>query len=141
MTNYHHVLILIQDLSDGSILVDQAAALAGPLSLKVTLAHISDDYREMNYVTDSLWDDVVSEEVIKAKDMLSELADSANIPVDTRQLVTMSRLDDVEQCIKELGIDLVMLGHRNRFMGSIMSRSAEFINHLSIDILIKHIHQ
>ncbi|EFN5016608.1 universal stress protein, partial [Escherichia coli] len=30
-------------------------------------------------------------------------------------------------------------GHRNRLFGMISSHSIEFINHLTVDVLIKHI--
>ena len=51
----------------------------------------------------------------------------------------MRRFEDVEKCIAELGVDLVLAGHRNRFMGMLTSRSAEYINHLTVDVLITHL--
>ncbi|QKJ89217.1 Universal stress protein [Paramixta manurensis] len=140
MNSYTHALVLVHGKEDGSLLLAGAVALAQPLNMKITLAHISDDYREMNYVSDSLMDDAVSEEVVKAKALLSELSASTDQAVDTRQLVTMRRFEDVEKCIAELGIDLVIAGHRNRLMSALTSRSAEYINHLTVDVLIKHIH-
>ncbi len=74
MTCYTHALILVNDKNDGPLLLNRAVTLAQPLGMKITLAHISVDYREMNYVSDSLMDDVVSEEVVKAKAFLSKLA-------------------------------------------------------------------
>ncbi|MGP2417303.1 universal stress protein [Pantoea ananatis] len=139
MTCYTHALILVNDKDDGTLLLKRAVALAQPLGMKITLAHISDDYREMNYVSDSLMDDVVSEEVLKAKAFMSELAASVPEAVDTRELVTMRRFEDVEKCINELGVDLVLAGHRNRIMGMLTSRSAEYINHLTVDVLITHL--
>ena len=139
MTCYTHALILVNDKNDGTLLLKRAVALAQPLGMKITLAHISDDYREMNYVSDSLMDDVVSEEVLKGKAFMSELAASVPETVDTRELVTMRRFEDVEKCINELGVDLVLAGHRNRFMGMLTSRSAEYINHLTVDVLITHL--
>lgn len=139
MTCYTHALILVNDKDDGTLLLKRAVALAQPLGMKITLAHISDDYREMNYVSDSLMDDVVSEEVLKAKAFMSELAASVPEAVDTRELVTMRRFEDVEKCINELGVDLVLAGHHNRFMGMLTSRSAEYINHLTVDVLITHL--
>ncbi len=136
MTCYTHALILVNDKDDGTLLLKRAVALAQPLGMKITLAHISDDYREMNYVSDSLMDDVVSEEVLKSKAFMSELAPET---VDMRELVTMRRFEDVEKCIAELGVDLVLAGHRNRFMGMLTSRSAEYINHLTVDVLITHL--
>lgn len=40
----------------------------------------------------------------------------------------------------DTGADLVIAGHRNRFMGTLTSRSAEYVNHLNVDVLIKHIY-
>lgn len=42
--------------------------------MRITIAHISTDYRALNYVSDSLRDDRVSQEVIQAKALLNELA-------------------------------------------------------------------
>ena len=42
--------------------------------MRITIAHISTDYRALNYVSDSLRDDRVSQEVIQAKARLNELA-------------------------------------------------------------------
>jgi nucleotide-binding universal stress UspA family protein len=51
----------------------------------------------------------------------------------------MQRFKDMEKFINENDIDVVIAGHKNRFMGSLTSWSAEFINHLSIDVLIHHV--
>ncbi|AHF79278.1 Universal stress protein A (plasmid) [Sodalis praecaptivus] len=140
MKVYTHALILVHGKDDGIPLLAQAVALAEPLKMKITLAHVSEDYRVMNYVSDSVMNDVVSEDIIKAKALLDELAASTPEKVDTRELVTLRRFEDVEKCIAELGVDLVIAGHRNRFMGALTSRSAEYINHLSVDVLIRHLH-
>ncbi|HCU1795539.1 TPA: universal stress protein, partial [Escherichia coli] len=59
--------------------------------------------------------------------------------VDVKEIVTIRRLRDVEVCVTEAGVDLVIMGHRNRLFGMISSHSIEFINHLTVDVLIKHI--
>lgn len=139
MTCYSHALVLIQDKEDGLILLNHAVNLAQSTPMQITLAHISEDYRMMNYGSDSLMNDVVSEDVIKIKALFSELISKTNAPISSRELVTMHRFEDVEKCINELSIDLVIAGHRNRFMGLLSSRSMEYINHLNVDVLIKHI--
>lgn len=140
MTVYSHALVLVNDEDDGIPLLAQADALAKSLGMKITIAHISEDYSEMNYISDCVMDDVVSEEVIKAKKMLSVLVASIDEHADARELVTMHRFQDVEKCINELNIDLVLAGHRNRFMGTLRSQSIEYINRLAVDVLIKHFH-
>ncbi|MEW5289880.1 universal stress protein [Erwinia papayae] len=140
MKTYTHALVLVNDAKDGALLLSRATSLAQPLNLKITLAHISDDWREMNYVSDSLMDDIVSEEVVKAKAFLSELAASVPEAVDTLELVTMRRFKDVEKCILDQEVDLVIAGHRHRFMGMLTSQSAGYINHLTVDVLIIHLH-
>lgn len=141
MKRYTHALVLVHGKEDGQVLINNAAALARQAGIHITLAHISDDYREMNYVSDSLMDDVVSKDVIRGKAMLNELAASIPEMTETRELVTMSRFADVEKCITELGIDLVIAGHRNRFMGQLTSGSLEYVNHLHVDVLITHLPQ
>ncbi|ADU72168.1 universal stress protein [Pantoea sp. At-9b] len=140
MTCYSHALVLIHDREDGAVLVKLAAILAEQLAMKITLAHVSDDYREMNYVSDSIMDDVVSADVIKVKEFLSSLTAAMPVPADTRVLVTMSNIDDVEECIVDLNIDLIIAGHRNRFLGLLTSKSMDYINHLNVDVLIRHIY-
>ncbi|WP_210487927.1 universal stress protein [Pantoea ananatis] len=141
MKRYTHALVLVHGRKDGEVLVNTAAALACQAGIQITLAHVSDDYRMMNYVSDSLMDDVVAEAVIRGKAMLNALAASMPENVETRELVTMHRFEDVEKCIAELGIDLVIAGHRNRFMGQLTSGSLEYVNHLNTDVLVTHLPQ
>lgn len=139
MNLYSHVLVLIQGKIDGQVLIQHAARLAGALPVQITLVHISEDYREMNYVSDARMDDNVSADLIQAKALFSELVRSVNVPVKTRELVTLNRFEDVEKCISSLDVDLVLAGHRNRWLGQIASDSMEYVNHLNVDVLIKHI--
>ncbi|TDS68051.1 universal stress protein A [Pantoea sp. PNA 14-12] len=141
MKRYTHALVLVHGREDGEVLVNTAAGLASQAGIQITLAHVSDDYRMMNYVSDSLMDDVVAEAVIRGKAMLNALAASMPENVETRELVTMHRFEDVEKCIAELGIDLVIAGHRNRFMGQLTSGSLEYVNHLNTDVLVTHLPQ
>ncbi|KTR47272.1 universal stress protein [Pantoea ananatis] len=141
MKRYTHALVLVHGREDGEVLVNTAAGLASQAGIQITLAHVSDDYRVMNYVSDSLMDDVVAEAVIRGKAMLNALAASMPENVETRELVTMHRFEDVEKCIAELGIDLVIAGHRNRFMGQLTSGSLEYVNHLNTDVLVTHLPQ
>lgn len=141
MSVYHHALVLINNSLDGIPLLAHAARLARQNPMTITVAHISTDYRAMNYISDSLMDDVVSEDVISAKALLSELAASVDVPVQTLDLVTTRRFDDVEKCVQERQIDLVIAGHHNRLLGVLGSHSMDYINHLSVDVLIKHLPQ
>jgi len=141
MKRYTHALVLVHGREDGEVLVNTAAGLASQAGIQITLAHVSDDYRVMNYVSDSLMDDVVAEAVIRGKAMLNALAALMPENVETRELVTMHRFEDVEKCIAELGIDLVIAGHRNRFMGQLTSGSLEYVNHLNTDVLVTHLPQ
>lgn len=140
MKIYTHALVLVQSKKDGSQLLEHAAALSRLFQMKITLAHICTDYREMNYVSDGLMDDAVSTEILKAKAILSELTSSVPERVDAREVVTLRRFEDLQKCINDIGVDMVIAGHRNRFMGALTSRSAEYVNHLNVDVLIKHIH-
>lgn len=140
MKSYTHALVLVQGKEDGVPLLELAVTLSRQLQMKITLAHICNDYREMNYVSDSLMDDAVSKDIVQAKALFSELTSSVAEHVEARELVTMRRFEDVQKCIADLGVDLVIAGHRNRFMGALTSLSAEYINHLDVDVLVKHIH-
>lgn len=140
MKIYSHALVLVQGKEDGVPLLALTATLSRLLQMKITLAHICTDYREMNYISDSLMDDVVSKDIVQAKALFSELTSSVTEHVEARVLVTMRRFEDVQKCIADLEVDLVIAGHRNRFMGALTSRSTEYINHLDVDVLVKHIH-
>lgn len=138
---FRHLLVLIESAEDGATLVTHAVqiAKAHPSGVKITLAHLNEDYRAMNYIADCLMDDSVAEDVIKAKALFSKLVQLTAFPLNTRQLVTIHRFEDVEKCVADLKIDLVIVGHRNRLFGTWSSRSVGLINRLSVDILIHHI--
>lgn len=139
MPVYHHTLVLINSSLDGVPLLQHAAKMAQESAMKITIAHISTDYRALNYVSDSLMDDDVSQEVIQAKALLSELAATVSLPVQTLALVTARRFEDVEACVQRNNIDLIIAGHHNRLLGVLASHSLEYINHLTVDVLIKHL--
>ncbi|HFR4128362.1 TPA: universal stress protein [Raoultella ornithinolytica] len=139
MSVYHHALVLINSSQDGVPLFQHAARMAEENAMRITLAHISTDYRALNYVSDSLLNDDVSQEVIQAKVLLNELATSVSLPVQTLSLVTTRRFEDVEACVNQRGIDLIIAGHHNRLLGVMASHSLEYINHLTIDVLIRHL--
>ena len=83
MTVYHHALVLINSSLDGVPLLQHAARMAQENGMRITIAHISTDYRALNYVSDSLQNDEVSQEVIQAKALLNELATTVALPVQT----------------------------------------------------------
>lgn len=139
MPVYHHALVLINSSQDGVPLLQHAARMAEENAMRITLAHISTDYRALNYVSDSLLNDDVSQEVIQAKVLLNELATSVSLPVQTLSLVTTRRFEDVEACVNQRGIDLIIAGHHNRLLGVMASHSLEYINNLTIDVLIRHL--
>lgn len=139
MSVYHHTLVLINSSLDGVPLLAHAAKMAEENAMRITIAHISTDYRSLNYVSDSLLDDDVSREVIQAKALLNELATTVALPVQTISLVTTRRFADVEACVRQRNIDLIIAGHHNRLLGVLASHSLEYINHLTVDVLIKHL--
>lgn len=139
MSVYHHALVLINSSLDGVPLLAHAAKMAEENAMRITIAHISTDYRSLNYVSDSLLDDDVSREVIQAKALLNELATTVALPVQTLSLMTTRRFADVEACVRQRNIDLIIAGHHNRLLGVLASHSLEYINHLTVDVLIKHL--
>ena len=139
MSVYHHALVLINSSLDGVPLLAHAAKMAEENAMRITIAHISTDYRSLNYVSDSLLDDDVSREVIQAKALLNELATTVALPEQTLSLVTTRRFADVEACVRQRNIDLIIAGHHNRLLGVLASHSLEYINHLTVDVLIKHL--
>ena len=139
MQIYRHALLLVQNETDGLLLLEQAERLAKEMGTRITVGHHSADYRELDYTSDSLTKDRQSREVIDAKAMLSRLVESSSIDINVRSIVSIHRFRDVEAVVQHEDIDLVMLGHENRLFGVFSSFSFEFINHLSVDVLIKHI--
>jgi nucleotide-binding universal stress UspA family protein len=101
----------------------------------ITIGHLTSLY----IVSDTLTKGRQSAEIIAAKAMLSRLVEIVNFPVDVKEIVTISRFNDIEACVTEAGVDLVIMGHKNRLFGTLSSHSIEFINHLTVDVLIKHI--
>lgn len=139
MQIYRYALLLVENETDGLLLLKQAERLAKEMGTCITVGNLSADYRELDYISDSLTKDRQSHEVIDAKAMLSRLVESSNIDIKVRAIVSIHRFRDVEAVIKHEDIDLVMLGHKNRLFGFFSSFSLELINHLSVDVLIKHI--
>lgn len=139
MPVYKHALILLSDESDGLLLLQSVAQNFHDQGTLITLGHLTSDYRELDIVSDALTKDHQSVDVIAVKAMLSRLVESASFPVDVKEIVTINRFRDVEACITGAGIDLVIMGHRNRMFGVLSSHSIEFINRLTVDMLIKHI--
>ncbi|STW13122.1 universal stress family protein [Klebsiella pneumoniae subsp. rhinoscleromatis] len=75
MAVYHHALVLINSSQDGVPLLQHAARMAEENGMRITIAPTSAPiYRALNYVSDSLRDNRVSQEVIQAKALLNELA-------------------------------------------------------------------
>ncbi len=106
--------------------------------MRITIAHISTDYRALNYVSDSLRDDRVSQEVIRAKALLNELACTVSLPVDTLSLVTTRRFEDVETCVRQRQIDLLLPGTITGCWAS--SPHTRWVHQpLKLDVLIKHL--
>ncbi len=50
MAVYHHALVLINSSQDGVPLLQHAARMAEENGMRITIAHISTDYRALNYV-------------------------------------------------------------------------------------------
>lgn len=139
MSVYKHALVLAFDEADGKLLLSHAARLARDYGAKITVAHIGFDWRWLDYTSDAMTKNRQSKDIIESKAMLSRLVESVDYPVNTREIVTMYRFKEVERLIKDEGVDLLLVGHKNRFMGVFTSFSFGFINNLSIDVLVKHI--
>lgn len=86
MPLYQHALLLVQDERDGRLLLHHAERLNQQMNTRITVAHISADYAELDYLSDSLTKDRQSSEVIAAKAMLSRLVEDCSIPWRCAQL-------------------------------------------------------
>ena len=138
MKHYQHILVLVNDEKDGVVLMRQAQNMASPDS-RLTLAHILMDYRALNYISDSVMNDVESEQVIHSKEMLSKVVVNAGCPASTRVIVSLDRFRALAKFILNEHVDLVIVGHHNRLFGVLTSRSMAFINNLDVDCFISHI--
>lgn len=139
MTYYRHALVLAHDEIDGKILLSHGSKMAHTLGTKITIGHISSDYRELQYLNDNTIVDKQSKHVIEAKEMLAELAKSIDFPTGIEELVSITRFKDIANLINERQIDLLIVGHKNRLFGVLSSYSFEFINRINIDVLVQHI--
>ena len=91
MQIYRHALLLVQNETDGLLLLEQAERLAKEMGTRITVGHLSADYRELDYTSDSLTKDRQSREVIDAKAMLSRLVESSSIDINVRSIVSIHR--------------------------------------------------
>lgn len=136
---YQHALVLINNEKDGQLLLQSVAENFYQPGTEITLAHITDDYRELDITSDAFMKDSQSEEIIMAKAMLSHLVEKCRFPVGVKGLVAIHHFADIARYIDETDVDLVIMGHTNRLFGSLFAHANDFINHLSIEVLIKHI--
>ncbi|BDH47715.1 universal stress protein [Salmonella enterica subsp. enterica serovar Choleraesuis] len=139
MNNYHHILVLIRDKQDGVLLLEQAVRVASLGQARITLGHVAVDYQAMNYVSDSLMNDVQSQQVIGIKSLFSELVGGVSYPVTTTLIISLDRMKSLNKFITENQVDLLMAGHKNRLFGSVSSDAMNFVNSTTTDVLIKHI--
>ncbi|MBC3220275.1 universal stress protein [Serratia fonticola] len=139
MQMYKHALLMLSDETDGQFLLQSVARGFHEQGTVITLGHLTSDLQELDITSDSLTKDRQSAEIIAAKTMLSRLVKTVNFPVDVKEIVTISRFKDVEAYVADAGVDLVIMGHKNRLFGMLSSHSIEFVNHLTVDVLIKHI--
>ena len=100
MQIYRHALLLVQNETDGLLLLEQAERLAKEMGTRITVGHLSADYRELDYTSDSLTKDRQSREVIDAKAMLSRLVESSSIDISVRSIVSIHRFRDVEAVVQ-----------------------------------------
>ncbi len=89
MAVYHHALVLINSSQDGVPLLQHAARMAEENGMRITIAHISTDYRALNYVSDSLRDDPgLAGGDPRPKPCSTSWPAPSPLPVDTLSLVT-----------------------------------------------------
>lgn len=95
--------------------------------------------RPLDYVSARRTGAAQSQHAVKNKDKLSRLVEITGFPADIAGLATLRNFNNVEKYIENHGVDVVIAGHKNQFLGTLTSSSAEFINHLSVDVLIHHL--
>ena len=139
MPIYQHALLLVQDERDGRLLLRHAERLNQQMNTRITVAHISADYAELDYLSDAQ----IKRSPVQRGDRRQSHAQPPGgrllNPLEVRAMVSIHRFKDVEALIAREGVDLLLLGHQNRPFGVYASFGFEFINHLSIDVLIKHV--
>jgi len=136
---YKHALVLINNATDGQLLLQDIAEDFYRFGTEITLAHISDDFRELDITSDAFMKDSQSQEIILAKAMLSHLVEKCSFPAQVKEFVCLHHFDDIASYIDKAKIDLLIMGHENRLFGALYAQANNFINHLGIEVLIKHI--
>ncbi|MGP3593702.1 universal stress protein [Vagococcus sp. WN89Y] len=136
---YKHALVLINNEEDGQQILQSIAQNFYQFGTAITLAHVTEDFRELDITSDAFMKDSQSEEIILAKAMLSHLVEKCSFPVQVKEFVALRYFDDITHYIDREGIDLLIMGHKNRLFGSFCAHANKFINHPGIEVLIKHI--
>ena len=109
MQIYQYALLLVQNETDGLLLLEQAERLAKRWAPVLLSGISSADYRNWIIPVTPLTKDRQSHEVIDAKAMLSRLVESSSIDINVRSIVSIHRFRDVEAVVQHEDIDLVML--------------------------------
>lgn len=141
MVVYYYVLVLINSSQDGVLLFQYVVRMVEENGMCIIIVYISIDYWVLNYVFDSLCDDWVLQEVIQVKVLFNELVCIVFLLVDIFLLVIICWFEDVEICVWQWQIDLIIVGYYNWLLGVFFLYLLEYINYLNLDVLIKYLFQ
>jgi len=138
---YTHILVAV-DFDKGTMdVLNRAVDLAKVLDAKVSLVHVDRKINEVGIFTGLIDTDLIgigvdnplSEESNKK---LTELAEKAGYPITRKFLINGDLTFDLEEPVKEAGVDLIVCGHHHNFWSRMKPSAGGLINTSTVDLLV-----
>ena len=138
---YTHILVAVDFDKGTKDVLNRAISLAKAIDAKVSLVHVDSEINDVGIFSELIDNELVgigsihpmSEESSKK---LTELADNANYPIAHKFLINGELTFDLEEPVKEAGVDLIVCGHHHNFWSRMKPSAGGLINTSSVDLLI-----
>ena len=138
---YNHILVAVDFDKGTKDVLNKALSLAKPLDAKVSLVHVDSEINDIGIFSGLIDTELVGiepahpmSEVSNKK--LTELAESANYPIEHKFLINGDLTFALEGPVKEVGIDLIVCGHHHNFWSRMKPSAGGLINTSSVDLLV-----
>jgi len=138
---YNHILVAVDFDKGTKDVLNKALSLAKPLDAKVSLVHVDSEINDIGIFSELIDTELVGiepahpmSEVSNKK--LTELAESANYPIEHKFLINGDLTFDLEGPVKEVGVDLIVCGHHHNFWSRMKPSAGGLINTSSVDLLV-----
>ncbi|TEW47294.1 universal stress protein [Psychromonas algicola] len=138
---YTHILVAV-DFDKGTMdVLNKAVSLAKSLDAKVSLVHVDSQVSDIGIFSGLIDTELVGIEPVhpmseQSNKKLTELAQKAGYPITNKFLINGELTFDLEEPVKNAGIDLIVCGHHHNFWSRMKPSAGGLINTSPVDLLI-----